>query len=52
MYWLDNSNFVYTYFNKENTELSFYKVNIDSNSNTVIGKSARKPEAQAQAAQI
>ncbi|MEI8136650.1 MAG: hypothetical protein WCH21_04900 [Bacteroidota bacterium] len=52
MYWLDNSNFVYTYFNKENTELSFYKVNIDSKSNTVIGKIAIKPEAQAQAAQI
>ena len=46
MYWIDNSNFVYTYFNKENTELSFYKVNIDSKSNTLIGKVPAKPEAQ------
>ncbi|MBA2612715.1 MAG: hypothetical protein H0U95_12125 [Bacteroidetes bacterium] len=46
MYWIDNSTFVYTNFNKDNTEISFYKVNINSKSNSLVGKIAIKPEAQ------
>jgi len=46
MYWLDNSNFVYSNFNKENTEISFFKVNVDSKSNTLVGKVAIKADAQ------
>ncbi|MCE3228766.1 MAG: hypothetical protein K0S32_3317 [Bacteroidetes bacterium] len=47
MWWIDNSNFVYANFNKENTEVTFYKVNVDSKSSTAIGKVAIKPETQA-----
>jgi hypothetical protein len=46
MWWLDNNNFVYAYFNKENTELSFYKINTDSKQSTLLGKIAIKPEAK------
>lgn len=47
MWWLDNANFIFTYFNKENTEMSFFKVNVDSKSQTLIGKLAINPEKQA-----
>jgi hypothetical protein len=47
MWWVDNTNFVYAYFNKENTEVSFFKVNTDSKSSTLIGKVAIKPESKA-----
>ncbi len=46
MYWLDNSTFVYSNFNKDNTEISFFKVNIDSKNSALIGKVAIKPETQ------
>jgi hypothetical protein len=46
MWWLDNSNFVYAYFNKENTELSFYKVNADNKQTTLLGKIPVKPETK------
>lgn len=46
MWWIDNDNFVYAYFNKENTELSFNKINVGSKSSTAIGKIAIKPETQ------
>jgi hypothetical protein len=46
MWWIDNDNFVYAYFNKENTELTFNKVNVNSKSNTAIGKVAIKAESQ------
>jgi hypothetical protein len=42
--WLDHSNFVYSHFNKENTELAFYKVNIDSKENKLVGKLTISPE--------
>lgn len=45
MWWLDNSNFIYAHFNKENTEISFNKVNVESKSNTSLGKVSVKPEA-------
>lgn len=40
LYWLDNTNFIYSNFNKENTELSFYKLNIESKDSKLIGKVA------------
>jgi hypothetical protein len=46
MYWIDNANFVYSNFNKDNTEISFFKVNVESKSNSLIGKVAVKPESQ------
>ncbi len=45
MWWIDNSNFVYAHFNKENTELSFNKVNVEAKSSTPLGKVAIKPES-------
>lgn len=30
VYWIDNSNFIYMYFNKENTEFKLVKVNVDT----------------------
>lgn len=47
MWWLDNTNFVYANFNKENTEVAFYKINVDSKSSTLVGKVAIKPETTA-----
>jgi len=38
MWWLDNTNFVYVSYNKENTELSATKVNVESKNATLIGK--------------
>ena len=46
-WWIDNSNFVYANYNKENTEITFYKINADTKNSTLIGKVAIKPEAQA-----
>ncbi|MBI2723163.1 MAG: hypothetical protein HYX39_13400 [Bacteroidetes bacterium] len=46
LWWLDNDNLVYAYFNKENTELSFYKLNVVSKANGLIGKVVIKPEVQ------
>lgn len=43
MWWIDNSNFVYAYYNKENTEVSFYKVNVDKKASTLMGKLPFKP---------
>ncbi len=47
MWWVDKSNFVYAYFNKENTELSFFKVNADTKASTLVGKIPIKPESRA-----
>lgn len=46
MWWLDNDNLVYANFNKENTEVSFYKVNVNSKASNIIGKVAIKPEPE------
>ncbi|MCW3077683.1 MAG: hypothetical protein JWO32_2292, partial [Bacteroidetes bacterium] len=46
MWWIDNDNFVFAYFNKENTELSFNKINAGSKSSAIIGKVTIKPELQ------
>jgi hypothetical protein len=47
MWWIDGNNFVYANFNKENTEIAFYKVNCDSKNSTLVGKVAIKPEPNA-----
>lgn len=47
MWWIDNSNFIYTYYNKENTEISIYKVNVDKKTNTLMGKLPFKPGTKA-----
>ena len=47
MWWVDNSTFIYTYYNKENTEVSFYKVNVDTKANTLMGKLPFKPGTKA-----
>lgn len=44
--WLDNSNFVYAKFNKENTSVEFVKVNVDTKSSSVIGKGVIKPQSE------
>jgi len=46
LWWIDNSNFVYANFNKENTEVSFYKITVESKSSVLIGKAVIKPEVQ------
>jgi hypothetical protein len=38
VWWLDKNNFVFTQFNKENTEVAFVKVSIDTKATSVIGK--------------
>lgn len=43
MWWIDNSTFVYANYNKENTEVSFYKVNADTKASTLLGKLPFKP---------
>lgn len=45
MIWLDNSNFIYANFNKDNSEVSIFKVNADSKVVSVIGKASIKIEA-------
>jgi hypothetical protein len=47
MWWVDNSNFVYANYNKENTEITFYKVNVESKVSTAVGKVAIKKESKA-----
>lgn len=44
--WLDNSNFVYAKFNKENTQVEFVKLNTDSKSSTIIGKGVIKAQSE------
>lgn len=44
MYWLDNDNFVYAYFNQANTELLVNKMNVDSKTVTTLGKVAISKE--------
>lgn len=40
MCWLDNDNFVFVRFNKENTEMSIVKLNVDTKTTTEVGKLA------------
>lgn len=42
--WLDNNNFVYCKFNKENTNIDFVKLNVESKNQTVIGKATIKAQ--------
>ncbi len=47
MWWIDNNNFIYLYYNKENTEVSVYKVNADTKVSTLMGKLPFKPGTKA-----
>jgi hypothetical protein len=47
IYWIDNDNFIYVYFNKDNTEITINKVNVDSKTSTVIGKTMVTKETTA-----
>lgn len=47
MWWVDNSNFIYANYNKDNTEISFYKVNADTKASTLMGKLPFKPGTKA-----
>ena len=44
MWWIDGNIFVYGNFNKENTEISFYKVNCEMKNSNLVGKVAIKTE--------
>jgi len=46
IWWIDNSNFAYANFNKDNTEVAFYKINADTKNSSLIGKVAIKPESK------
>lgn len=45
IYWIDNNTFIYPKFNKENTEVSFYKIGITLKESMLLGKVAIAPEA-------
>lgn len=42
MWWVDNNNFVYAHYNADNTEVSFFKVNVESKKTTPLGKTTFK----------
>jgi hypothetical protein len=44
IWWLDNNNLVFSLFNKENTEVTFIKINVNSKASVVIGKGVIKPQ--------
>lgn len=44
MYWIDNDNFLFVYFNQANTEITVNKMNVDTKTVTVIGKIAISKE--------
>ncbi len=44
VWWLDKSDFVFTQFNKENTEISFVKVNLLTKATSVVGKGVIKQQ--------
>jgi hypothetical protein len=46
IWWLDNSNLIYTQFNKDNTEVSFVKINVNSRATSVIGKGPIKMQME------
>lgn len=46
VFWVDDQSFVYVYFNKENTELAFFRVNVDTQESNLIGKTAISPDTR------
>lgn len=40
LWWLDNDHFVYGRFNRENTELAFYRLTVDSKTSELMGRVA------------
>ena len=47
IWWLDKNTFVYPNFNKDNTEITFMKVSIDSKASVALGKAAIKQQNEA-----
>jgi hypothetical protein len=47
VWWLDKNNFVYPNFNKDNSEIKFVKVNIDTRASAPVGKAAIKQQNEA-----
>ncbi|MBP7809614.1 MAG: hypothetical protein KA163_10000 [Bacteroidia bacterium] len=47
VWWLDKNNFVYPNFNKDNTEITFVKVSIDTKASVPVGKAAIKQQNEA-----
>ncbi|MGE0566575.1 MAG: hypothetical protein AB7O73_01385 [Bacteroidia bacterium] len=43
MWWVDHSNLIFAYYNEANTEIRFYKVNVDSKKTTHMGTLPFKP---------
>jgi hypothetical protein len=46
LFWIDNNSLVYANFNKENTEVAFYQISIDSKKTRLIGKLAMIKETK------
>jgi hypothetical protein len=46
LFWIDNNSLVYANFNKENTEVAFYQISIDSKKTKLIGKLAMIKETK------
>lgn len=44
VWWIDKNSFVYPYFNKDNTEITFLKVSISSKSSVAVGKAIIKQQ--------
>lgn len=44
VWWLDKNNFVYPSFNKDNTEITFVKVSIDTKASVPVGKAVIKQQ--------
>lgn len=38
LFWIDNDNFMYAHYNESNTEVSFYKVNVESKKTSLVGR--------------
>ncbi len=47
VWWLDKNSFVYPYFNKDNTEITFMKVSIDTKASVPVGKASIKQQNEA-----
>jgi hypothetical protein len=46
LFWLSNTEFIYAHFNRENTELSVYRIDLNTNKKKLVSKTAIQPEPQ------
>ena len=44
VWWMNNHEFIYTQFNKDNSEVTFVKVNLTTRANSVVGKGSIKQQ--------